>query len=217
MRRKWQLVMTALITAVIITCIYFRITAVDVEKKKFIYKLNQDISKGDNIDPKMLDKVSIPAGVLTNAVDSFEMTKGKVAARDLKKEDMLSVNDLITEDDFARIPEITPGKKLYSILVEPEEVNGSWLIENGRIDLYIQIPYYETIADAGSKSADIIDDSFRIIENVKIARIMDENGEALSRASGTARILSLELDPDEIKIIAFAIKNGSITAAISNE
>ncbi len=218
MRRKWQLIITSAIVLLIISCVYMSMTSTGKRATKAAAEVVRDIKKGDTISNDMVRIIEIPADLFNNSLGDKDMFIGKTAGRDIGAGDIISVNDIEPECKVNDYPVIGPGKRLFSMHIEPEQANGCWLFENNMIDLYLQLPVFTNDQGTAEEITDTISSSVIVVENVRIIRIMDENGSEISNGSGSSRILSLELDPEIIKIVAFSVKNGNVSiAAISDQ
>ncbi|MHB1452489.1 MAG: SAF domain-containing protein [Saccharofermentanales bacterium] len=221
MKKNRQILLTCIISIIILICVYFALTAHGSGEEKIVYMLKTDISAGTVIESGMLFSAMISKDVpLPNSISSIEDMDNKIVVRNMKSGDILSVDDLGNPVEGVIYPELEEGMELYSISVKPENANGWWLYEENRINLYIYLPEvigYNAQESLDSKILKKPGDSVTVYENIRIMKILNENGEPAALGDKNSRIICMELDSEQVKVLVAAEKGGIVRLSARNK
>lgn len=217
MRKKWQLIISGAVVLVLMSTMYITFSAKNNKERSSILVAVRDIRHGETISRDMFREVEMQNDLFMNGVTWSDELSSNSAGRDIFCGDVLSQNDLSLSDRATEYPVMDPDNKLYSICLRPEQANACWLYENSYIDIFVEIPTFSNSTELMNGTIENILSSVHVIENVRIIRILDENGKEITEDSGDSRILCLELSAEEIKILAANNLIGDISVAAKSK
>lgn len=214
MKRKNQIITASLILIALMSVIYTFISNKSNGKITDIYVWKQDIGAGNSVSEDMFQKISLED---KNISESLGVIVGDIVGRtiirEIKKGDIVSENDFYNDDTHTVYPILEPGNQLYTIAVKASEANGWWLYPDRTINIYLTLFSNLNSGDGTPSEDSLLDKTLnfvQVIEDVKIIKIMNDDGNAYTGNEGSHKLLCVELSTEKIKILLQAEKHGTI-------
>lgn len=199
MKKRNQLIWTCVISIAILLILYLFLNQQDRSGDTEIFLLNKNLKAGSVIASDMIRGVKISRNtILPNACKSKEEIVGMFTLTDLKKDEILSVEDISIEKNGLSYQNLNEGNVLYTLALKPEDANGWWLAKGNIVDLLLLKPAGLKPVSATVEESGIIID---VIESVRIARIMDETGVPIDTGEKPAKLICLELSMEQAKAV----------------
>jgi Flp pilus assembly protein CpaB len=199
MKKRNQLIWTCGVSIMILLTLYVLLHQQKKSDDIEIFLLNKNLSAGSIIASDMIRSVKIPKEtILPNACKSREEIIGMFALTDMKKDGILSAEDIAIEQNGVSYKNLKEGDVLYTLALKPEDANGWWLAKGNIVDLLL---LNQSGYKAESETADEPGVFIDVIESVRILRIMDETGEQIDTGEKPARLVCLELTMEQAKAV----------------
>lgn len=183
------------------------------------------------ITPDMLELRDIDLSLVHRlSLRSISEATSKRAGMDIEAGEMVLSGKLKSEE--MEVIEVKDrNKKLFSVEFKGDQANGWWLMTDQKVDI-IYIPDEDPVSSAAPK-ADIAQgnedlaaapvegnedfgDKIRVLKDVRIAALIDENGKLLKN-NGRAtlpRYVSFEVTDEQVGLLAFAKGHGRLELSV---
>lgn len=199
MKKRNQLIWTCGISITILLTLYVLLNQKNKGSEIEIFLLNKNLKAGSIIASDMIRSIKIPGEtILPNVCKSEEEIIGMFTLTDIRKDEILSVQDISIEQNGLTYQSLNEGNVLYTLALKPEDANGWWLAQGNIVDLLLlkQAGFKPDTATV-EQSGIIID----VIESVRIARIMDETGVPIGTGEKPAKLICLELTMEQARTV----------------
>ena len=211
MKKKKQIFLTCIISILIFVIIFYFLSQFAKEKTYKVFLLKQDLAAGNPLEQSMISIIEIPqSSVLPQSCKKFDEFLGKNIVNDMKAGELLSINDIQVEENGIKYPQLSEGMVLYTLTVDPDDVNGWWIAKGNDVVLLIYNPIIEKESFVNSSMQEamiVLENSIQTIDSVKIIRIMDEKGKEVLPDGNEPKIICLEVTKEQAEIL-FKAENG---------
>lgn len=211
MKKKNQILWTCGISFLLLILIFTATSRMTKEKTYPVFLLKQDATAGCQMEEGMISTMMLPVScILPNACVRSEDILGKFLLSNMKAGDMLTSHNLDVTCNGITYPDIGNGNVLYTIALKSENANGWWISKGNEAMVFLyenteQEKEYEKISVQTNGYLPVV--PVRIIERVKIIRIMDENGIETSVSGKQPGMICIEINKEEARLL-FNAENG---------
>ena len=183
------------------------------------------------ITPDMLELRDVDLSFVHRmSLRSISDAASKRSGMDIEAGEMV-LSGKLSSEDMETIEVKDRNKKLFTVEFKADQANGWWLLTDQKVDIiYIpdENPAVSAAMDAGAVKAgearaaaptdDIanIRDKIRVLEDIRIAALIDENGKLLKNNRGAAlpRYVSFEVTDEQVFLLAYAKGHGRLELSV---
>ncbi len=192
MNKRKQLILSCLIMLVLLILLYSAVSGKESDKFTKLYVYNRDLSAGSIIVSSDISEIKIHTeDKLNQNYAKQENIEGKYIHSDVKSGQFVIDSDLHLNESLTVFNDLEPGNVLYTLLMKAEDVNGWWLRPGNIVDILIfDKPEHNNKFDL---SEDNSEEKITLLGNLKVVRIMDENGNNIKDSAKSPVIICLEI------------------------
>ena len=184
---------------VLMILVYSAVSGKESEKFTSLYLFKSDLPSGSIIAAADILEIKVQSdtGLSTEYADAYEIT-GKYIHSDVRSGQLVLKSDLFDNESSRVYDDIEPGNVLYTLSLKAEDVNGWWIRPGNLVDILI---YDETGYNNFSQREDSDVKNPETIENLKIIRLMDENGKDTAKSGKPPVLICLETEYENAGIL----------------
>ncbi len=209
MRKYRQAILAFLITTLILILVWLTNRDQPTVVMRTVIAIRQPVAAGSAISADDISRVQMPDDPALGGYASDEaQVVGLWTLVPLTTGELVYRNHLTDQAAGISYPQAGPGRRVMTIKLNAEDVNGFWLAAGNHVDLHL-IPRSE-----GS------DWPVQVIRAVRVMSLLNEDGSRLAGLAGSAvqsSLLCLDLSDEQAALLAVAEKQAEIKIAVINE
>jgi len=177
---------------VLLILLYSAVSGKESDKFTRIYVYNKDLPAGSLITSTDILEIKIHRdGKLNQSYALLADIENMYIHSDVKSGQIIIESDLHLNENLTVFNDLEPGNTLYTLSIRAEDVNGWWLRPGNIVDILI---FDKT--EPNNKfalSEDYTNDKITMLGNLKVVRLMDENGNNIKDSAKSPAIICLEI------------------------
>ncbi len=178
---------------------------------------SEELSAGVAIDPSKLEVAEWPVDFLpTGSVELSADIGGRVPKRTIEAGEPVLLPMLHPENTAAGLTAlIAENHRAMSVRADSTTLLGGFIQPGSRVDVLAQLRQ-ERVDDQGRPQG-MMHFSRTILQNVKVLAVDQSFNELESEKAASAKVVTLEVDPSEAQILAFAAAEGTLSLALRSQ
>lgn len=215
MNRKKQLILSSLLVLIILILIYASANGNESKGYAGIYIFNKNLPAGSIVGMSDILEIKVQSNQKLTADYALpENIEGKYIHSDVREGQAVITGDLYENAARTVFSDLKPGNVMYTISLKPQDANGWWLRPGNIIDILV----FDNTAGRLEQSQNFISDNEKVtvIDEIKIIRVMDDDGNNVEDSKKAPGMLCLEVDYEKAKILFEAENSKKIKVVMGN-
>jgi len=187
---------------ILLILLYSAVSGKESEKFTKLYIYSKDLPAGSIIFNADITEIKVSSD--SNLIQDYALLnaiEGKYIHSDVKSGQLIIGSDLFTHDAPAVFNDLEPGNVLYTLSMKAPDVNGWWIRPGNIVDVLILDVQISGQSNNLIPDQDNSGERVKILENLKVIRLMDENGKNIKDSGKLPVIICLEIAYEDARIL----------------
>jgi len=203
---------------ILLILLYSAVSGKEADKFTKLYAYNKDLPAGSIVFKTDISEIKVSNdSSLNQNYAPLNTIEGKYIHSDVKSGQLIIGSDLFEHEPLTVFKDLERGNVLYTLSMKAPDVNGWWIRPGNIVDILILDTKVHGQSNDLILGQDNPDERVIILENLRVIRLMDENGNNIKDSGKLPVIICLEISYEKAGILFDAESTKKIKIITGNK